>query len=235
MSVSAVGSPSPLSELGFTAERVADALRHEVLAGALAADDRIKDAELMQRFGVSRNTAREALRLLSAQGLVVLRLHSGAAVRRLSIEDVRDIYRVRRTLECSAVLESSHAGEESILEVDRTVRAAEEHLARDEWAEAATTSLGVHTAIVALLGSPSMSQFFDEKLAQLRIAFWALPIDTEFQTLWIPRDREIADLLLGGKRERAARALRQYIDDSEAGVLDAMRAVARAVHAENRT
>ncbi|MBJ8344323.1 GntR family transcriptional regulator [Antrihabitans sp. YC2-6] len=225
---SIVDSHSAAPTVAFSAERVAETLRREVLAGALGADARIKDAELAQRFEVSRNTAREALRLLAAQGLVVLRLHSGAAVRRLDIDEVRDIYRVRRTLECSAVQNSSRAHEQRLLAVERAVVEAEEHLARDEWAQAATASLGVHTAIVGLLESPSMSRFFDEQLAQLRIAFWALPIDTEFQTLWIPRDREIADLLLGGKRELAARALLSYIDDSEARVLDAMRAEARA-------
>jgi DNA-binding GntR family transcriptional regulator len=212
---------------GFSAERVAEALRREVLEGELGADDRIKDPDLMKRFGVSRSTAREALRLIASEGLVVLRMHAGAAVRRLEFDDVRDIYRVRRTLEDSAILGSSRAPQRLLLGVGDAVDLAEDHVRNRRWHQALTASLYVHTAIVALHESERMSRFFAQQLAQLRIAFWALPMETDVQSKWVSRDREIVDLLLGGRREEAANQLKQYLEDSETHVIDAFRALER--------
>lgn len=212
---------------GFSAERVAEALRREVLEGELGADDRIKDPDLMKRFGVSRSTAREALRLVASEGLVVLRMHAGAAVRRLELDDVRDIYRVRRTLEDSAILGSSRAPQQLLLQVDEAVRLAEKHVRNQLWHQALTASLYVHAAIVALHESERMSRFFEQQLAQLRVAFWALPMETDIQANWVSRDREIVDLLLSGRREEAANQLRPYLEDSETHVIDAFRALAR--------
>src|SRR6266487_2072280 len=71
-----------------TVERVAHDLRQDVLEGRLPPGARLRDQKLADRFGVSRNTLRDALRLLSVEGLVVSRLHAGSEVRRLTPEDV---------------------------------------------------------------------------------------------------------------------------------------------------
>jgi DNA-binding GntR family transcriptional regulator len=212
---------------GFSAERVAEALRRAVLEGEFGADDRIKDPDLMKRFGVSRSTAREALRLVASEGLVVLRMHAGAAVRRLEFEDVRDIYRVRRTLEDSAIVGSSRAPQDLLVRIDEAVGVAEDDVRHQRWHQALTASLYVHAAVVALHQSDRMSRFFAQQLAQLRVAFWALPMETDVQSNWVSRDREIVDLLLGGRRDEAAHQLKQYLDDSETHVIDAFRALER--------
>lgn len=52
-------------------EELADALRVQILGGALKPGDRLPvEPELSARFGVSRSTVREALRVLSSQNLV---------------------------------------------------------------------------------------------------------------------------------------------------------------------
>lgn len=209
------------------AERVSSSLRLDVTEGRLGPGDRLKDLDLAVRFGVSRLTIRESLRLLAAEGLVTVRLHSGAMVRRLEVDDVRDIYRVRRSLECSALLSSSFADESAFEAVDDAVSAAERAAEAGRWAEAGTASLRFHEAVVALHGSPSLSRFFAQQIALLRLAFWAFEVESEFQAGWIPRDREIVDLLMAGRREHAERAMRRYLDDSEAVVVDASRALTR--------
>jgi GntR family transcriptional regulator, transcriptional repressor for pyruvate dehydrogenase complex len=51
--------------------RVADALLAQILSGGVAAGQRLaSEAELQERFNVSRSTVREALRVLSAYGVV---------------------------------------------------------------------------------------------------------------------------------------------------------------------
>ncbi len=213
---------------GFTAARVADALRRDVLEGVLGIDARIKENDLVQRFAVSRNTAREALRQLASEGLIVLRLHSGATVRRLALPDVRDIYSVRRILEPSAIMRSVQADQALFPALVDAVERGEDAAARRAWQTGATASLDVHRAIVALHESPRTSAFFDHQLAQLRVAFWNLPFETEQQSAWIERDRDIVDMIVSGRRAPAVQAMERYLDDSEAQVIDAFRAVSLA-------
>ena len=75
-----------------TAERVADALREQLLSGAIAPGAPMRDVDLSARAGVSRTTVREALAALVREGLLTHSLHHGTEVARLAAADVRDIY-----------------------------------------------------------------------------------------------------------------------------------------------
>ncbi|WP_167760995.1 GntR family transcriptional regulator [Geodermatophilus sp. DF01_2] len=59
-------------------EQVADQIRQWILSGALSPGDRLPTEEaLSERFGTSRGTVREALRLLSSEDLIVTRPGGG--------------------------------------------------------------------------------------------------------------------------------------------------------------
>ncbi len=210
-----------------TVDRVVAALRHDVVEGRLAPGAPLRDQQLADRFGVSRNTTRDALRLLVAEGLVVSRLHAGSAVRRLQPEDVRDIYTARHVVECSAVQSSALAREERLNCVEAAVCRGEQAVKRRQWTDAGTASLAFHQALVDLADSPRLSAFFATIFAQLRLAFAEMDDEETFQASWIPRDRQIAEHLLSGRRDAAVAELQRYLDDSEAMVIDVVRSAHR--------
>lgn len=171
---------------------------------------------------------REAVRLLVHEGLAVHQLYKGAAVKQLEVTDVHDIYAARRCFELRAVEESVYATEQALDGLELRVAKAEQEAAAGRWSEVGTWSLGFHRAVVHLLGSARLDRFFDTIVAQLRLAFAEFPREPEFQVQWVPRDREVCDLLRSGHRADAAAALRQYLDDSEREVVDMVRAAAAA-------
>ncbi|MFH8410721.1 GntR family transcriptional regulator [Streptomyces sp. NPDC018019] len=81
-------------------KRVADQLRQEVKRGDLAPGDKLEtEAELAQRFSVSRGTVRRAIDLLKSEGLLISRQGSGAFVRERPHVNLRSTganYRDRR-------------------------------------------------------------------------------------------------------------------------------------------
>jgi len=87
-------------------ERVAQALREEILTGARAPGERIRQEEVAERLGGSRLPVREALRILAAEGLVEIEPHKGARVPRLDRDEVEVLYRMRERLEPLALLQS---------------------------------------------------------------------------------------------------------------------------------
>jgi DNA-binding GntR family transcriptional regulator len=207
-----------------TAERVARELRAEILSGHLISGDRLKDTDLAVRFDVSRNTLRDALRLLGADGLVSTRLNAGSTVRQLSEDDARDIYTVRRTIEGAAVLASSRASDERFRAIATALDTATVALQEDRWQDLGTSSLVFHQSIVALLGSERLDDFFSNIIAQLRLVFAVMTDESEFQLQWVERDRQIAALIVSGQRAESAAALATYLDESEQLVVDAIRA-----------
>jgi DNA-binding GntR family transcriptional regulator len=74
-------------------------LRAAILDRTLPAGIRLVQSDLAAQLGVSTTPVREALRDLAAEGLVLLDAHRGATVRPLDIDEVREIYELRMTLE----------------------------------------------------------------------------------------------------------------------------------------
>lgn len=77
---------------------VFSSIRDEILSGKLKPGDSLNTVELSERLGVSRTPIREALNRLIASGLVVNERHRGAHVRKLSIDEVVEIYYIRAAL-----------------------------------------------------------------------------------------------------------------------------------------
>jgi DNA-binding GntR family transcriptional regulator len=205
------------------ADRVADALRDRILEGALRPGSALREAVFSAELAVSRNTLREGLRLLAAEGLVEVTLNKGAAVRTLTAADVRDSYRARRAIEVQAATESAVADQEQFAVMEAAVVASERAAQVRSWRAAGTASMRFHQALVAVLGSYRLDAFFWSLLAQLRLA-WAESRDEEwFQGGWAERDRELYELLHRGRRSEGVGALLSYLEDSERQVLDALR------------
>jgi DNA-binding GntR family transcriptional regulator len=85
------------------AEQAAQALREEILSGAIASGARLGEAELAGRLRVSRTPIREALTRLAAEGLVELQPNRGARVATWSTAELREIFELRLRLEPYAV------------------------------------------------------------------------------------------------------------------------------------
>ncbi len=81
------------------AERLTAVIEEEILALRLKPGDRLDEVRLAQRYGTSRTPVREALRQLSANGLIELRPHRGAVVAKLGIRELIDVLEVMAELE----------------------------------------------------------------------------------------------------------------------------------------
>jgi DNA-binding GntR family transcriptional regulator len=84
-------------------DAVLQALRTDILTGALAAGDQIVQQTLAERYGVSRVPVREALKMLEAEGQVTYHPHRGYFVADLSVPDLLEVYRLRELLEAEAI------------------------------------------------------------------------------------------------------------------------------------
>lgn len=78
---------------------VTDELRSRILSGALAPGVALRQEALAEELGVSRIPLREAIRVLSSEGLVDVLPHRGAYVSMLSGSEVEEFFELRSRLE----------------------------------------------------------------------------------------------------------------------------------------
>src|SRR5437763_11279132 len=91
--------PLDQSRLG---EEVAQMLRRAIISGELDSGTHLVESVLSERFQVSRAPIREALRELESEGLVESRKR-GVYVKALTLQDVWELYDLRKMLEGAAV------------------------------------------------------------------------------------------------------------------------------------
>jgi DNA-binding GntR family transcriptional regulator len=76
-----------------------DALRDAILNGEYLPGERLVEAQLCERLGVSRFNVRAALQDLAADGLVKVERNKGAHVRKVTLDEAVEITEVRMVLE----------------------------------------------------------------------------------------------------------------------------------------
>ena len=85
------------------APRLAEEIRDKLIAGELKPGQRLSETALSAGLDVSRNSLREAFRLLTKEGLLRHEPNRGVFVATPSMASIIDIYRVRRVIECQAL------------------------------------------------------------------------------------------------------------------------------------
>jgi len=79
-----------LAPRASTAEHAADVLRRQIAQGRLRPGTRLREEQVSAAFSISRNTVREAFRLLSHERLVDHTLHRGVHVRTVGADVKED-------------------------------------------------------------------------------------------------------------------------------------------------
>ena len=83
----------PIREIAY------EVLKKAIITGEIPAGERIVETDYADRLHISRTPLREALRKLERDGLVEYVMRRGVVVRAFTIDDVREIYTIRNSLE----------------------------------------------------------------------------------------------------------------------------------------
>jgi DNA-binding GntR family transcriptional regulator len=201
-----------------TADRVAGILRTRIAEGYFPPGDRLSEAAIGSALGVSRNTLREAFRLLTHEGLLQHELNRGVFVRVLSVDDVVDLYRIRRIIECAAVRSCAGADLSAIADA---VAEGEQAAATQDWRALGTANIHFHQAIAALTGSPRVDGVMQGVFAELRLVFHVMADPRSFHEPYLERNRDLLTLLRTGNAAESERTLATYLDDAEKQLVDA--------------
>ena len=196
-----------------TAQQVADGLSERILAGAFGPGDRLRESAIATELGVARNTVREAVRILELSGLVRYEVNRGAVVICPTPENVEALYTARERLETAAVSRVPTRDQLTAISeaFDALVEAADSHDA----SRIVEQDLAFHSAIVALLDSSRLDEFYAELTQELRFYLMVLSVeDREFENpgMILAEHEAILSALRSGDPDRAVREVRAHIE-----------------------
>ncbi|MFJ3659895.1 GntR family transcriptional regulator [Streptomyces sp. NPDC090119] len=189
--------PEPL---GSVRERVLAALRQDIIAGRLGPGDRLVERELAERYGVSRVPVREAIRALVGEGFVLFESARRTVVRRLTPDDVRELFELREALEVYAAgLAAARATPEALERLRETLAEAATATAAGE-AEAITdVNTRFHDRILAMAGNGLLVSVLEPVDGRLR---WLTRRNAEWPQL-LAEHHELYEAIASGDPDRA--------------------------------
>ena len=155
-------------------QEVADRLRERIFDGELAPGAFVDEIALCEDMGISRTPLREALKVLTAEGLVRHEPRRGCFVAEVTEQDLDEIFPVIALLEGRCAHEAAlHASDADLQELealhDRLARSAKSKRINDYYA----TNFAIHEAIIQLAGNRWLAQVITDlrkivKLARLQ-------------------------------------------------------------------
>lgn len=203
------------AEHAHTAAWIATVLRGRIAAGELTPGSKLSEQALSSALGVSRNTLREAFSTLAGESMVTRIPNRGVFVASPGVEEVREIYRVRRMIEPAAAL-WGEVTPEVLDTMEAIVRRAQEARDAGSVADMADANQALHRAVVGLTGSDSLQTLMDRVLAEMRLVFHAMASAPDFHSHYVDRNVRLVERLRAGRREEAASGLSADLDAAEA-------------------
>lgn len=208
-----ITSPDAAPGAPITTDPVVGLLREAVLAGGHRPGDRVREAPLAVRLGLSRRVVRAGLRALAEEGMLELLPGGATAVPAVTAKDVLDLYALRASLGALlmrriAMLGPHRLGPASAALAE--VRAA----ARDnDHLRIREDDLRYQDALARIADLPQAAQTFERLTARLRMFVAVLDMDYSQACDTIRNeDAAVHDALCNADGNEAARLWRVKIE-----------------------
>lgn len=176
-------SPARVRRESLTDQTVR-AIREAILDGSYELGRKLREVELVTRFGVSSSVIREALHVLQGEGIIVTKPYCGRSVFELRREEVSELVMIRASLESYAAY---LAAQKITPEMARAIRAAARSFtdapptSYGEWVD---RELGFHRAV----WEASRNEWLLRQLNQFSVPVFAMRLldrrEMSVRSLW---------------------------------------------------
>lgn len=196
-------------------------LREDILSCRLAPGSELTEAELAERFAVSKSPVRDALSRLVHEGLVTVVPRQGYRVAPISVKDARDMFEYRAILEGNAArIAAESASDEALRTLDRfrtfDLAAFPEGFI--------PYNRQFHHAVAALCGNARLAQAAASQIDQMdRVITVSVDAVRNRDTAKLAGEHaEIIDALQRRDARRASTLLARHVLDARKRVCDAL-------------
>ena len=198
-----------------TVEYLAEQLRDAVMTGALPPGTQLGEADLAERFEVSRGPLREAMQRLVSEGLLHAITNRGVFVSELTAADVRDVYRTRSVIERGALeIVLAERRQETYRALGEPLEAMRAAAEQSDGSAMSDADLQFHDVLVDSSASPRLRRAMRTLLVETRMCLGALEVT--YPDLWaqVREHEELREAIAGEPAARVKALLEAHLDDA---------------------
>ena len=192
-------------------ERIFEQIRDAVTFGHLKPGERLSEKRLCEEFHLSRTPLREALRKLQAQGYITLEANIGATVRKISLDEMEDIYDILSLLEPhAATLAAARRTKEDIRTLKHIFHEMNAQSAKDDYRVWVRKNDDFHNCIHMMSRRSVLSEtihYLRNRIYRFRI----LITGREYVENYSLEHEKILDAIISGDGKEAAKHMRKHL------------------------
>lgn len=185
------------------------------MSGTFPPGCQLGEADLANRFEVSRGPLREAMQRLVQEGLLHSERHRGLFVTALDTDDILDVYLARSAVERTALSEVVRRSTADALQpLHDAVAQMDAAVESGEWAALADADLAFHEALVTAAGSVRLVRMNSTLLVETRMCLSVLEPLYVFPVDIADEHRGILEAISAGDERTALKLLEGHMDDA---------------------
>jgi len=212
---------SPISEANATISMLQNhsltgAVQQEIErlinVGELGPGDKLTEAALAERLGVSRGPVREAFRVLEEAGLVQLEKNRGVYVRQVPLGEALEIFDLRAMIEShlGATL-ANNATEQQLKHLKKLVLQMEQAVKVVDETTYYRLNIEFHEAMVSYTGNKKLISMYRKLTQELSLFRRRNFSDHALLVTSVDEHRDILDAIGSRNADKAAQALKQHV------------------------
>ncbi len=170
-------SPDEPPGAPLTTDPVVGLLREAVLAGRHRPGDRVREAPLAARLGLSRRVVRAGLRALAEEGMLDLLPGGATAVPTVRAKDVLDLYALRASLGALLIRRVAMLGRDQLARASAALAEVRDAARDNDHARIREVDLRYQDALARTADLPQAAHTFERLTARLRMFVTVLDMD----------------------------------------------------------
>jgi DNA-binding GntR family transcriptional regulator len=177
-------------------EEVVSRVRHMLMEGEIPPGARVPERDLCLTLGISRTPLREALKVLAAEGYVVLLPNRGARAAKLTQKDIQDLFEVCESLEAAAGdLACLRITDEKVDQISVLHREMVKHYQSRDLPQYYRCNRLIHQAIVDAADNAVLASLYESVTTRIRRARFVAPMHPSHWELAVHEHEAILNAL----------------------------------------
>ena len=188
-------------------------IKERILEGTYKPSQKLVESQLSQEIGVSRNTIKKALLMLSRENLIELENNKGATIKSYTMEEIVNYLQIRLVLESLVARNAvNKITDAEILALEQILEQMKNHLGENEFDHYSQLNKRFHEIIYKASGNPQAVEIINTINNQLgRINFRSLLVPGRSQES-IQEHTNIFEAIKNRNELEASKAVEEHVD-----------------------
>jgi len=204
----------PLGEL------IAEQLRQDIYNRKFEFGERLIEADLAERFDVSRSTIREALKILEQEELITSKARKGTFINEFTEKDLDELTEVRLMIETTAFVKAmNNLKNNHFQDLEAIINKMEKEAENDDWNQLFNLDMEFHQYVINQCGNSRMIKIYESIGVQIRVYLAHLDKYYTSPKSFYKEHRELLDVIKKKDKELIMNQISNHIDYVEEKLL----------------